>query len=255
MTWPSYLINLEENVVRRNNSIRQLKALGLDWYRIDAVNGWKLSDTDIVKFYSEEANRYQAKSPLTAPEIGCYISHLKAWERIASGNSAGGFIFEDDFLATPELHSVLAEICDDGGSNWDMIKLFSLDNSPRTITRQPLGQQHEIVIPYSVPSCTLGYGVTVAAAARLADHTIPFFRPVDEDLKFFWETGIRVSLVLPCPITVGVQRTLTGTIGDERRDRDVESFLKRFNYFLSNAKYQLRYKTKLHFHRNKWIKQ
>ena len=255
MTWPSYLINLEENVVRRNNSIRQLKALGLDWYRIDAVNGWKLSDTDIEKFYNAEANRYQAKSPLTAPEIGCYISHLKAWERIASGNSAGGFIFEDDFLATPELHSVLAEICDDGGSNWDMIKLFSLNKSPRTITRQPLGQQHEVVIPYSVPSCTLGYGVTVAAAARLADHTIPFYRPVDEDLKFFWETGIRVSLVLPCPITVGVQRTLTGTIGDERRDRDVESFLKRFNYFLSNVKYQLRYKSKLHFHRNKWIKQ
>ena len=254
MTWPTYLINLEENVVRRNNSIRQLKDLGLEWYRINAVNGWKLSERDIVKFYSAEANRYQAKSPLTAPEIGCYLSHLKAWERIASGNSAGGFIFEDDFLATAELRSVLAEISDDGGSTWDMIKLFSLDNSPHTIARQPLGQQHEIVIPYSVPSCTLGYGVTVAAAARLADHTIPFFRPVDEDLKFFWERGIRVSLVLPCPITVGVQRTSTGTIGDERRGIDAEPFLKRISYGLRNVKYQLRYQTKLHFHRNKWIK-
>ena len=254
MTWPSYLINLEENVVRRNNSIRQLKDMGLEWYRINAVNGWKLSERDIVKFYSAEASRYQAKSPLTAPEIGCYISHLKAWERIASGNSAGGFIFEDDFLATAGLRSVLAEISDDGGSTWDMIKLFSLDNSPHTIARQPLGQQHEIVIPYSVPSCTLGYGVTVAAAARLADHTIPFFRPVDEDLKFFWERGIRVSLVLPSPITVGVQRTSTGTIGDERRGIDAEPFLKRISYGLRNVKYQLLYQTKLHFHRNKWIK-
>ena len=131
------------------------------------VNGWKLSEADIVKFYSAEANRYQAKSPLTAPEIGCYISHLKAWERIASGNSTGGFIFEDDFLATTELGSVLADISDDGGSTWDMIKLFSLDNSPHTIARQPLGQQHEIVIPYRVPSCMIGYGVTVAAAAYL----------------------------------------------------------------------------------------
>ena len=96
------------------NSIRQLKFLGLEWYRIDAVNGWKLSETDIAKFYSAEANYYQAKSPLTAPEIGCYISHLKAWESIASGNSAGGFIFEDDFFATTELASVLAEISDDG---------------------------------------------------------------------------------------------------------------------------------------------
>ena len=84
-----------------------------------------------------------------------------------------------------------------------MIKLFSLDNSPHTMPRQPLGQQHEIVVPYRVPSCMIGYGVTVAAAARLADHAIPFFRPVDEDMKFFWETGIRVSLVLPCPIAVG----------------------------------------------------
>ena len=255
MTWPSYLINLEENVVRRNNSIRQLKFLGLEWYRIDAVNGWKLSETEIAKFYSAEANYYQAKSPLTAPEIGCYISHLKAWERIASGDSAGGFIFEDDFLATAELGSVLADISDDGGSTWDVIKLFSLDESPHTITRQPLGQQHEIVIPYRVPSCMLGYGVTVATAASLADHTIPFFRPVDEDLKFFWETGIRVSLVLPCPITVGAQRTSTGTIGDERRGMKDDPFLKRLSYGLRNVKYQLRYKTKLHFHRNKWIKQ
>ena len=255
MTWPSYLINLEENVVRRNNSIRQLKSLGLDWHRIDAVNGWKLSEKDIEKFYSAEANRYQAKSPLTAPEIGCYISHLKAWERIASGNSAGGFIFEDDFLAKAELGSVLADISDDSGSTWDMIKLFSLDNSPHTIARQPLGQKHEIVMPYRVPSCMLGYGVTVAAAARLAEKTIPFFRPVDEDMKYFWETGLRVSLVLPSPITVGVQRTLTGTIGDARRGKEVEPFLKRFNYALSNVKYQLRYQTKLHLHRNKWTKQ
>ena len=255
MAWPSYLINLEENVERRNNSIRQLNYLGLEWHPIDAVNGWKLSETDIEKFYNAEANRYQAKSPLTAPEIGCYISHLKAWERIASGNSAGGFIFEDDFFAKAELGSVLADISDDGGLTWDMIKLFSLDNSPHTITRQPLGQQHEIVIPYSVPSCMLGYGVTVAAAARLADHTIPFFRPVDEDMKFFWEKGIRVSLVLPCPLTVGVQQTLTGTIGDTRRGKDVEPFLKRLSYGLRNVQYQLRYKTKLHFHRNKWIKQ
>ena len=63
--------------------------------------------------------------------------------------------------------------------------------SPHTIARQPLGQQHEIVIPYRVPSCMIGYGMTVAAAARLADHKIPFFRPVDEDMKFFWESGIR----------------------------------------------------------------
>ena len=153
MTWPCYLINLEENVVRRNNSIRQLKFLELEWHRIDAVNGWKLSEADIVKFYSAEANRYQAKSPLTSPEIGCYICHLKAWERIASGNSAGGFIFEDDFLATEELGSVLADISDDGGSTWDMIKLFSLEDSPHTIARQPLGQQHEIVI--SVPCAFL----------------------------------------------------------------------------------------------------
>ena len=136
-----------------------------------------------------------------------------------------------------------------------MTKLFSLDDSPHTIARQPLGQQHEIVIPYRVPSCMIGYSVTVAAAARLADHKIPFFRPVDEDLKLFWETGIRVSLVLPCPITVGDQRTLTGTNGGERRGNDVEPFLKRINYALGNAKYQLRYNSKLHLHRNKWIKQ
>ena len=33
--WPSYIINLEDNVTRLRNSSRQMDAQGIDWTRVD----------------------------------------------------------------------------------------------------------------------------------------------------------------------------------------------------------------------------
>ncbi len=128
------------------------------------------------------------------------------------------FIFEDDFDAGPDLAEVLRLLSDDGGRDWDMVKLFSFDADPaRPSPTARSGTAHRIVIPDRVPTCLIGYGVTRAAAAHLAARAIPFFRPVDEDQKFFWETGMRNALVLPPPVRVGDQQTVTGTIGVARR--------------------------------------
>jgi glycosyl transferase family 25 len=59
-------------------------------------------------------------------EIGCYLSHMKAWRRIAEDEAPGGFIFEDDFAATEALVPVLLALSEDRTGDWDMAKLFTL---------------------------------------------------------------------------------------------------------------------------------
>lgn len=243
--WPSYVINLADNLRRMENSARQLEAQGLPWRRIEGVNGWGLSDAEMGRVYDARRNARDGKHQLVRPEIGCYLSHVRAWEEIAAGEAEGGFIFEDDFAADDTLAEKL-ELLSRPQDMWDMVKLFSYDPAPPLVSEAPLGP-YRVGIPYRVPTCLIGYGLTRAAAARLAARAIPFFRPVDEDQKFVWETGLRVALVLPPPIVVGDQEAATGTIGSVRRA--TRSGRSAFGQTLHNLRYQVGYSIRLWRHR------
>lgn len=214
--WPAYVINLADNTARLENAARQLEAQGLPWERIDAVNGWALDEAEMARVYDADRNARHGRHPLVPAEIGCYLSHIAAWDRIAKGDAPGGFIFEDDFAADETLAPLLHLLAEDDAGDWDMVKLFTFDAEPRIVAERTLGD-FRLVTPYRVPTCLIGYALTRDAAARLVARAVPFFRPVDEDQKFFWETGLRVALVLPAPIAVGDQQTVTGTIGKARR--------------------------------------
>jgi glycosyl transferase family 25 len=241
--WPSYLINLVDNIAQLENSAAQFKAQSIPFERIDAVNGWALSSDEIAQSYDVEANKTYAKAPLVASEIGCYLSHIAVWSRIANSEAAGGFVFEDDFLADDTLGVTLTDLSV-AQSDWDMVKLFSFDQSPKVVSEATLGTKR-LVIPYRVPTCLIGYGMTKQAAQKLLTQIPPFFRPVDEDQKFFWETGLKTALVLPSPIVVGDQQTATGTIGAQRRKLKP----KGLSVLWSALRYRLNYALKLHWYR------
>lgn len=239
--WPSYVINLAANTRRMENSARQLEAQGLPWLRIEGVNGWALSEAELAEVYDAERNRRDAKHPLVPPEIGCYLSHIEAWRGIAEGSAGGGFIFEDDFAANEHLGEAL-RLLSIPQKRWDMVKLFSFDAKPKMLDTAPLGP-FTIGMPYRVPTCLIGYGVTKVGAERLVARALPVFRPVDEDQKFFWETGLRVALITPPPIEVGDQEAETGTIGQTRRA--MRSDRSRVGQAWHNLRYQMRYERQL----------
>ena len=107
--WPSYVINLARNTGRMENSARQLAAHGIEFERIDAVDGWSLSDPEIDSVYDKAANRRRARYDLIRPEIGCYLSHIEAWLRIAGGG--GGRTPEDSSSRTTSSHGTGSSTC------------------------------------------------------------------------------------------------------------------------------------------------
>lgn len=246
--WVSYLINLKANTDRLANCARQFDAAGIPWTRVDGVNGWAMTDEEVARVYSATRNAKDGKHPLVKPEIGCYLSHIEAWRQIAEGTEPGGFIFEDDFQADASLRPAIERLSV-ADADWDMVKLFSFDPEPKMLSRRPLGDGLVIGEPYRVPTCLIGYGVTRKAARRLVDTSIPFFRPVDEDMKYFWEKELRMALVLPPPIIVGDQAAQTGTIGDARRAKAAERRQSTGSAPLHKLIYQLKYAVQLHYHR------
>ena len=246
--WPVYLINLADNHERLNNSHYQFATAGIAYDRLEAVNGWELTDEEIATVYDEAANRHWARYPLVGPQIGLYLSHIDAWRRIASGSADGAFIFEDDFKVDSTLSDVLEMLSTDS-SDWDMVKLYSPKPTPYAISRRPLGARHELVVPYRVPIANVAYGLTKEAAERLVAMAIPFFRPCDESHKFFWEKALSVSLVLPPPVAMSDVKPATGTVSSARRASNRRRGWARIRQTARNISYQLHYEVRLHYYR------
>ena len=246
--WPVYLINLAEQPERLEKSHTQFAEFNIAYERMEAVNGWQLTADEIAEVYDEVANRRWGKYPLVRPQIGLFMSHINAWKRIAAGTAEGAFIFEDDFAADPSLPDVLRLLSEELVES-DLVKLFSFKQSKFPLSRRPLGERHEIVVPYRVPNCNIAYGLTKVAAGRLSEKVIPFFRQCDETIKFFWDTNLRVSLVWPPPVRSDAETSQIGAVSTTRRAANRRKGWAQFRQTTRNTSYQLHYQTCLHFYR------
>ncbi len=87
-----YYINLDRSPERRAWFTQQAEALGLDLVRVPAVDGRELPAAELDHWRQlSEGNKV-----LSPGEIGCFLSHRKAWEAVLAGDEKWAFIAEDD---------------------------------------------------------------------------------------------------------------------------------------------------------------
>lgn len=87
-----YYINLDRSPERRAWFTKQAEALGLDLVRVPAVDGRELPAAELDHWRQlSEGNKI-----LSPGEIGCFLSHRKAWEMVLAGEEKWAFIAEDD---------------------------------------------------------------------------------------------------------------------------------------------------------------
>lgn len=248
MTWPVFIINMAANTTRMARVTSELERLGIDFTRFEAVDGRALSQEKIAQVYDPDANLRRSRHPMVKPEIGCYLSHIALWEKIAAADAPGGFILEDDFAASDDLAEVLSAIANDD-ADWDIAKLFSARVGQKVFTTRPLTAGRKIGVPYKVPNTMLGYAIRRSAAAHLAASALPMSRPVDEDHKHFWESGIRVVMVTPPVLAFGEQSAETGTITAARRHTQNKNAHALLLQGWRTLRFRLNYIIKLHWNR------
>jgi GR25 family glycosyltransferase involved in LPS biosynthesis len=129
-----YLINLEKNPERLRDFSKYYDESDLSttpFVRIDAING-KMIDGDTEAYKKYISPNSVLEIPFTAGMVGCFLSHLSAYEKINNSDKPYGLIFEDDAIMNKEMYEknikgVLKDIPDD----WDII-LFGYDiNNPQ----------------------------------------------------------------------------------------------------------------------------
>lgn len=198
MTLPVFLINLDRDAERLAQMSQRLASLSLPFERVPAVLGRSLSPDERQSLYDPARNREHYHTPLVDGEIGCYASHLRLWQRLAKLGIPAALVLEDDVLLEPALVPVAQALaaCAEG---WDMVKLMGRPREPEAQTH-PLTDSVKLLRYHRPPSLTGAYLISASGAKKLARARQPFFRPVDVDIRYWWECELRLFGVYPYPV-------------------------------------------------------
>ncbi len=198
---------------------------------IDAIDGDKLSQEEINQYYPPKST-LKPKYPfgLNSGEIGCFLSHRKAWKAIVDQNLKAGFIIEDDIDFDRDVLQKILELSAEHIENLGYIQVPA--RSPRGDSSSVVDQQNITLDRFTViPLGACGQLVGYETAKKLLELTGTIDRPVDTFLQMHWFTGIYLVTATPVVLTE-ISYALGGsTLSKKRALREkIKRVIQRFWY-------------------------
>ncbi|WP_100914058.1 glycosyltransferase family 25 protein [Pseudoalteromonas spongiae] len=192
-----FLINLDKSTERLKKSSERLAAQNIQFERIQAIDGTKLTDTEIQAHYSSQLNSKQYYRNLGYGEIGCFLSHRLAWQKIVEQKLHYAIVLEDDFQLAGDLSAVFSTI-ESLKFDWQLLKLAAYQNRTRPIkaTKQ-VNEQFDLVLHKKPLTGCCAQAITYHAAKQLLAITEQFGCPVDTQIQRTWQTGVSVYSLMP----------------------------------------------------------
>ena len=129
------LINLHDATDRYSNAEEMLQREGIEFERIEAVDGRGKPTSMFPQYDASRALRFYGRE-LTSGEIGCYLSHLHCVERFLQSDETYCLVLEDDMSAPENLALILNQLVGSlekqDGLAWDVINLGKAAHNFRT---------------------------------------------------------------------------------------------------------------------------
>jgi glycosyl transferase, family 25 len=191
----AFILHLDRAVARWPNVQSLRSSLPIESEIVAAVDGARLTRQELDQAYARR--RFQPRYPfaLTATEVGAFLSHRAAWRRIVNDALDFAFIFEDDAEIDSSAFATLVEFVTAERSAWDYVLLPAKPiRGGRAIVRRGA---LALLLPDAPPLRAIAQIVSLNAAKRLLDRTLPFDRPVDTALQMTWVTGQPVLVASP----------------------------------------------------------
>ena len=205
---PNYrilVINLARSAERLAVMSAALEALGLDFERVDAVDGATLDDDAVEAAAPAELIRKTYHRPLSRSEVACALSHRKAWQRIVDDELDFGIVLEDDALPEAHFADTVALIASLPAGSWDFLKLYALTRREESnIARQFSYRDHRFVIYRKFPLGFQGQAISRHAAKAMTSRLRHVTEPADARLKSWWEAGVFPFGLLPYSVSTDV---------------------------------------------------
>jgi len=194
----AFILHLER-ATSRAATVQSLRAnLPIESEVLAAVDGARLRPQEVDQTCARRRFRPVYPFPLTRTEVGVFLSHRLAWRRIVDEALDFAFIFEDDAEIDPSAFAALVEFVTLERKPWDYVLLPAqpIRNGVVVASRGGL----TLLRPDAPPLRAIAQIVSLAAARRLLDRTLPFDRPIDTLMQMTWVTGQPVLVASPSPI-------------------------------------------------------
>jgi glycosyl transferase, family 25 len=217
-----FLINLDRSHERLARFQTLASAAGFEFTRIAAVDGRMLSEQELSSFRNPDPKFYQ----LGPGEIGCFLSHRRAWEEIVASGLKWGTVFEDDVHIGADAANILRDF------SWIPVDadIVKLETTLRPVTlsiesRAAPGNGRNLQRLWSRHGGTAGYVISRQCCVRLlADSQKPhdpldqyMFNPVSSIFKHLHILQLSPALCVQDENYLGgSENSLKSTLHDER---------------------------------------
>lgn len=202
------LINMDRSTQRRDQMEHRLKALGLAYSRLSAVDG-KAQWGDLCQTVDITAFERNVGRDVMQGEIGCYHSHLRAWQTLLDSDCQTLLVLEDDVVFGDDFLEALGEALQHRRS-WDILNLNKI-RAKQPVRQAGLGRYSPNA--YMGPLTGMGaYLISSDTAARLLPTMLPICLPIDLELDRVHRHQLRRLGLEPFPSYVNDenQSTITG---------------------------------------------
>lgn len=211
------VISLLRSPGRRAKVVHELSRIRQSWEFLDAVDGSTFSPS---KSEYDRAKVIRLLGfELTKNEIGCFLSHKKAWLKCVQNNHPT-LIFEDDFVINENFSDAL-DIALNKFTSWDILRLQGIAESDYT-EKADFGK-NKVVINHSDPVGATAYIVTPNSAKILLQKSAQIFEPLDHFLEHKRFHGLQVHALIPYPVGVTGDGS---TIADRPARKPVRGYKK-----------------------------
>jgi glycosyl transferase family 25 len=198
MNFQTYLINLERATDRLAWMQKNFEAEQIEFERIDAVDARLLEPSQYII-------ENQFSRDLLLPEVGCYLSHVKALQTFVKSDHEFALIMEDDAVLVSGFKSVVEKSIKQRSSlpskhQWDVLKLYNRKRDHIKIA--DISDTHILAAcGISIPITTIAAIWTREAAEKFLNKAVQLKpivrRPIDCELQHPWEYKLRIYNVLP----------------------------------------------------------
>jgi glycosyl transferase family 25 len=187
----------------------QFTKLGLEYSFLDAVRveGWP-------DCYDRCKRLRSYGFDLIRGEIGCYLSHRKAWQELLDSDAPYICVLEDDVGLHDDFVAGMEALCE-CADEWDFVRIFSLFEREGAVLKI-LRSGHKLLDFFDQPRGMQGYLINREAAKRLLKCTTTMIHPIDDAIDREWEHGLRLYGIRPYIVS---EHQFPSSIGERTRSK------------------------------------
>ncbi|TQK10493.1 glycosyl transferase family 25 [Herbaspirillum sp. SJZ107] len=195
----TFIISLPKDKHRREYLGGQLDALNMPYTVLEAVNGKALSAEELALAYDPKKAVRLFNRELSKGEIGCTLSHVSIYRKMAAENLPHALVLEDDAkILEDDLAATLSKLAQLYPADVPVAVMLIHVKRVDANSRVPLDAKHDVYDAYRGVH-THGYFITRAAAEILAQKLYPAYVVADK-WEYFQENFIDVKCLVPYPV-------------------------------------------------------